>query len=194
MPKAERNEVSYYPEIMNFIKEQIESNITASGRRLKVYCKTGELRKGLEEIIHENDITSPAIIKFAQSTPPLSLDIFGLITDGEKYQLLIMEIKLLSSVGLTQLSQLIGYCIVSNAQYGLLINVNGGESPRLTNLLMNDSDLTYIVRDLVSGNRRVEHKLGVMEWDSESQNIRYTGIGKVRTISELFSFLDNEFD
>lgn len=62
MPKAERNEVSYYPEIMNFIKEQIESNITASGRRLKVYCKTGELRKGLEEIIRENDITSPSII------------------------------------------------------------------------------------------------------------------------------------
>ena len=67
MPKAERNEVSYYTEIMNFIKEQIESNITASGRRLKVYCKTGELRKGLEEIIHEN-------INFKQLGFPFDMD------------------------------------------------------------------------------------------------------------------------
>ena len=128
MPSAERNEVSYYNEIMQFVKAQIESNFSAWEKPLKVYCKTGELRSGLDAIIRENHITTPAILELASSTPPLSLDIFALITDGVKYELLIIEVKLLKSVGLTQLSQLIGYCIVSNAQYGLLVNVNGGET------------------------------------------------------------------
>lgn len=193
MPRQSRNEVSYYPEIMMFIKEQIESNFRANEKPLKVYCKTGELRNGLQEIIRENRIITPSIIQFAASTPPLSLDIFALITNGEKFELLILEVKLLSSVGLAQLSQLIGYCIVSNAQYGLLVNVNGGESPRLTNLIMSEPDITYIVRKK-DNNVTIEHNLGVMEWDSDTQNLTYTGYGKIRSISELCRELAEKFE
>lgn len=192
MSRKIRNEVSYYPEIMRFVKEQIESNFRASKNPLKVYCKTGELQKGLQEIIQENNITTLAILKFAASTPPLSLDIFALITDGQKYELLILEVKLLSSVGLTQLSQLIGYCVVSNAQYGILINVNGGESPRLMNLLINEPDLLHIVRKL-ENRPDIEHNLGVMEWDSDTQNLIYTGYGSVKSMSELCNKLAQEF-
>lgn len=94
---SKRNEVSYYPELMKFIKNQIESNFKASKNPLKVYCKTGELKKGLAEIISENGITTPSIISFANNTPPLSLDIFALITDGIDYELLIIEVKLLDT-------------------------------------------------------------------------------------------------
>lgn len=188
-----RNEISYYPEIKQFLKEQIESNFLASNHPLKVYCKTGELRKGLAEIIQENNITSPSIIQFAASTPPLSLDIFALITDGEKFELLILEVKLLRSVGLTQLSQLIGYCIVSNSQYGLLVNIDGGVSPRLADLLVNEPDVTHIVRT-VQDNRDIEHNLGVMVWDSDTQNLTYNGYGRVRTISELCYSLAARFE
>lgn len=193
MTRKERDEVSYYPEIMDFVKTQIESNFEASRRPLKVYCKKGELRKGLREIIAENGITTPSILNFAESTPPLSLDIFALITDGDSYQLLIMEVKLMRSVGLMQLSQLIGYCIVSNAQYGLLININGGESPRLTDLLTNEPDLLHIVRLLDSNGKVVEHNLGAMEWDSDTQNLTYTGYGAVRTMGELCEKLAEKF-
>ena len=186
-----RNEVSYYPEIMQFLKEQIESNFTAWARPLKVYCKTGELRNGLQNIIRENQITSPAILQFASTTPPLSLDLFALITDGFQYELLIVEVKLMKSVGLTQLSQLIGYCIVSNAQYGLLININGRESPRLTELLTSRPDILHIVRDVNGAG--VIHNLGVMEWDSETQNLLYTACGSLRTISELCKKLEKQF-
>ncbi len=185
------NEVSYYPEIMQFLKEQIESNFTAWARPLKVYCKTGELRNGLQNIIRENQITSPAILQFASTTPPLSLDLFALITDGFQYELLIVEVKLMKSVGLTQLSQLIGYCIVSNAQYGLLININGRESPRLTELLTSRPDILHIVRDVNGAG--VIHNLGVMEWDSETQNLLYTACGSLRTISELCKKLEKQF-
>lgn len=194
MALNKRNEISFYPEIMDFLKEQVESNFRASKNPLKVYCKTGELRHGLEEIIAENNITTPSILQFASSTPPLSLDIFALITDGTKYELLILEVKLLKSVGLTQLSQLIGYCIVSNAQYGLLVNVDGGESPRLTNLIMNEPDLTHIIRHLKYKDISVEHNLGVMEWDSDTHNLTYTGYGSIRTVSELCKKLAEKFE
>lgn len=187
-----RNEVSYYPEIMQFLKEQIESNFAAWERPLKVYCRTGELRSGLQDIIRENRITSPSILQFAASTPPLSLDIFALITDGIRYELLIVEVKLMTSVGLTQLSQLIGYCIVSNAQYGLLINVNGRESPRLTELLTSRPDLLHIVRT-VNDASPIIHNLGVMEWDSDTQNLLYTACGSLRTVSELCKKLEAQF-
>ena len=194
MGSNNRNEVSYYPEIMDFIKIQIESNFNSTNHPLKVYCKTGELRKGLEEIVRENSITTPSILKFASTTPPLSLDIFALITDGIRYELLVIEVKLLSSVGLTQLSQLIGYCIVSNAQYGILVNVNGGESPRLTDLLMKEPDLTYILREKKFKKEIIEHNLGVMEWDSETQNLTYSGYGAIRSLSELCKKLAKNFD
>ncbi len=187
MPQKGRNEISYYGEIMSFVKDQIESNFNANCNPLKVYCRTGELRHGLQDIIAENNIDAPSIIKFAANTPPLSLDIFALITDGVNFELLIFEVKLLNSVGLTQLSQLIGYCIVSNAQYGLLINVDGGVSPRLTDLLMNEPDITHIERHLCDKKTIVEHNLGVMEWDSDTKNLIYTGHGSIRTISELLS-------
>ena len=200
--RRSRNEESYYPEIMNFVKLQIESNFYASKKPLKVYCKTGELRKGLEEIIQENNITVPSILKFAARTPPLSLDIFGLITDGTFYELLIIEVKLLNSVGLANLSQLIGYCIVSNAQYGILVNVNGGESPRLTELLVNEPNLTCIKRCIplyqTTGNANdnliIEHNLGVMEWDSDTKNLIYTGYGGIKSLSDLCNKLTQRFD
>jgi len=188
----DRNEVSFYPEIMQFLKEQIESNFRASAKPLRVYCQTGELKKGLADIIRDNNITTPSIVNFASNTPPLSLDIFALITDGEKYELLIVEVKQVRSTGLAHLSQLIGYCIVSNAQYGLLINVDGRESPRLTDLIMNEPDLTHIVRVRPNGN--VESSLGVMEWDSHTHNITYSGYGGIRTLSELCRKLAERFN
>lgn len=194
MATNKRNEQSYYPEIMDFIKSQIESNFRARKNPLKVYCKTGELKKGLRQIINENKITAQSILDFAESTPPLSLDIFALITDDIDYELLIVEVKLLNTVGLQQLSQLIGYCIVSNAQYGLLINVNGEESSRLLNLLSNEPDVTFIKRILSNGEKIVEHNLGVMEWDSDTQNVTYTGYGKVKTLSSLCGQLAHKFN
>ena len=79
------------------------------------------------------------------------------------------------------------------AQYGLLVNVNGGESPRLTNLITNEPDLMHIVRTLEKRQVTIEHNLGVMEWDSETQNMTYTACGAIRTLSELCKKLESKF-
>ena len=187
-----RNEESYYDEIMAFVKSQIESNFLSAKRPLKVYCKKGELRKGLEAIVRENEISTRSIIDFLNRTPPLSLDIFALITDGVRYQLLIIEVKDLKAVGLQQFSQLIGYSIVSRAQYGLLVNVDGGVSPRLTELIHTDVDLMTIDQVLSSG-ERAQHHYGVMEWDSLTHNLTYTEFGAIGSIRKLCSQLSNDF-
>ena len=194
MSRRENDEISFYPEIKKYIKEQIESNFRASKNPLSVYCETGELRSGLQRIINENNIHTPSIVNFASNTPPLSLDIFALITDNVEYELLIIEVKLKSSVGLSELSQLIGYCIVSNAQYGLLINVNGGESSRLSNLIMNEPNVTHIVRVLDPDSKVIEHNLGAMHWDSETKNLTYSGYGAIKSISKLCERIAAKFE
>ncbi len=189
---ANIREESYYPEIMDYIKRQIESNFLAAKNPLKVYCKTGELKNGLSEIIKENHIKVDSIINFCNQAPTLSLDIFALITDGFVCQLLVLEIKRLNAVGLQQLSQLIGYCIVSHARYGLLINVDGGESSRLSELIRADTDLLTIKR-IMSHGKQIMHHLGVMEWDSITQNLTYTGCGKIGSLAKLCDSLCDDF-
>ena len=190
--RKKRDEVSYYPEIMDFLKNQIESNFRSSKKPLKVYCKTGELRKGLHEIIDENRLEIESIKRFADKTPPLSLDIFGIITDGDDYQLLIVEVKDLKSVGLQQLSQLVGYCIVSRSEYGILMNVDGGESRRLTDLINTDKDLLTINQKM-SSDETIIHQLGVMQWDSMTKNITYSGTGNIGSISKLCASIAEKF-
>ena len=179
---------------MGFIKEQIESNFSAQGHPLKVYCQKGDLNKGLQKIIQDNQIEVPSILEFARTAPPLSLDIFALVTDGSHFEMLIIEVKLLNSVGLSELSQLIGYCIVSNSQYGLLINIDGFESSRLTDIIVNEPDVTHIVRSLDGWTKRVDHRIGVMQWDSCTKNITYSGHGFIKSIPKLCEELLARFD
>lgn len=190
-PRA-RNEVSYYPEMMDYLKLQLESNFASKGRNdIKVFCKIGELSSKLREIIVENPDKCACLTSFAQNVPPLNLDIFAVITDGEHYELLILEVKLLPSVGLNQWSQLVGYCIVSNAKYGLLVNVDSGGSSRLVGLLQNEENLSLIVRQC--GQTTVEHHLGFMQWDSLTHNFEYTNLGHVVSLSDLCNQIIGDF-
>ncbi|WP_054696043.1 hypothetical protein [Syntrophomonas palmitatica] len=190
---SEGNEISYYPEIMHFVEAQVKSNFKANyGRDLQVYFKNGELSSGLKAIINENKLEIEKIADFAAGVPPLNLDIFAIITDGVKFELLILEIKKLNSVGLNQWSQLVGYCIVSNARFGLLINVNGGPSPRLADLLQNDQNISRIRRLKPDGESL--HLLGMMEWNSYTKNLEYSNLGTVASLSKLCSFIRDEFN
>lgn len=64
----------------------------------------------------------------------------------------------------------------------------------MSNLIMNEPDVMHIVRHLEGKDAVVEHNLGVMEWDSETQNLTYTGYGRMRTVSELCRRLSEKFD
>ncbi|MCL2082425.1 MAG: hypothetical protein FWH04_04205 [Oscillospiraceae bacterium] len=187
-----RNEKSYYTEIKKFIESQLKSNFTASNKReLYVFWGIGELKKELQRIINENPAKCSCATKFAERVPPLSLDIFALITDGAKFELLILEVKLVRSAGLSEWSQLVGYCLVSGAKYGLLVNIDNGGSPRLTQMLHTERHISNI-QTTVNDTPR-EHLLGFMQWNSYTHNFEYSNLGSVKSLSELSNKLASDF-
>lgn len=184
-----RNEISYYPEIQSYIETQIKSNFLAKrNTRINVYWGIGELKAKLQEIISQHPNECDCVRSFASRVPPLNLDIFALITDGVAFRLLILEIKLLPSAGLKEWSQLIGYCLVSGAQYGLLINIDNGASQRLFDILTNDTNLSFI--ETTKG----KHVLGFMQWDSITNDFVYSNLGFVKSIADLSDQLLLEFN
>lgn len=190
--KRNRNEISYYPEIQNFIEAQIKSNFQVKRHKaLSVFWGIGELKTNLQRIISENPDKCTCVKKFVQSVPPLNLDIFALITDGMQFEILILEIKLMNSVGLKEWSQLVGYCLVSGAKYGLLVNIDNGASSRLSHILSAEnhiSDIQTIVDGVIH-----EHCLGFMQWDSLTQSFEYSNLGMIKSLSELSNHLADEF-
>jgi len=187
-----RNEVSYYPEIQRFIEAQLKSNFRAgSNRELFVFWGIGELKTNLQRIIAEHPTECACAVDFSKRVPPLSLDIFALVTDGLKFELLILEVKLVKSAGLSEWSQLVGYCLVSGAKYGLLLNINNGSSPRLTQMLQTEKHLSHI--KTVVNEESKEHILGFMQWDSLTQNFEYSNLGAIKSLSDLSERLVSEF-
>ena len=186
---VKRNEISFYPEIQTYIESQIKSNFLAKkNSSINVYWGIGELKAKLQEIISQHPIECGCVRSFASRVPPLNLDIFALITDGSHFKLLILEIKLLPRVGLKEWSQLVGYCLVSGAQYGLLINIDNGASERLFHILTDDPNVSFI--ETAKGN----HLLGLMKWDSVTRDFVYSNLGVVKSISDLSDQLLLEFN
>lgn len=190
--RANRNEISYYPEIQNFVEAQIKSNFKVKrNRELYVFWGIGELKTNLHRIIAEHSDICECVKDFAQRVPPLNLDIFALITNGTQFEVLILEVKLMSSAGLKEWSQLIGYCLVSGAKYGLLVNIDNGASSRLAHILSTEKHLSHI-QTIVEGKAHV-HYLGFMQWDSLTQNFEYSNLGFIRSLSDLSNHLVDEF-
>lgn len=187
-----RNEVSYYPEIQQFIETQLKSNFKARhSQELDMFWGIGELKTNLQRIIRANPEKCACANDFALRVPPLNLDIFALITNGVRYELLILEVKLMNSAGLKEWSQLVGYCLVSGAKYGLLVNIDNGASPRLAQILSTEEHLSHI-ETIVRDNKH-EHCLGFMQWDSLTQNFEYSNLGAICSISDLSNQLASEF-
>ena len=189
-----KNEVAHYPEIMRCVEMQLQSNFRAAGvTDLKIYWKSGELTAKIKELVQEHPDTCSCMAGYSRSTPPLNLDIFAVVTDGRKYEIVILEVKLREAVGLNQWSQLIGYNLVSNARYGLLINIDAGASSRLEGILASDVDASRIVRQKADGTT-VEHLLGFMEWNTVTQNFEYSGWGQIHSLSALSKALISRFE
>ena len=86
---------TYEAEIQNFIETQILSNVRAKKcMNVHVFWGIGELKTNLQRILDEHPVECACAHAFAKKVPPLNLDIFALITDGNKFELLILEIKL----------------------------------------------------------------------------------------------------
>ena len=189
--RANRNEISYYPEIQRFIEAQLKSNFKAKrNKELFVFWGIGELKTNLHKIIAEHPDLCRCVKDFAQQLPSLNLDIFALITNGTQCGVLILGVKLMNSAGLKEWSQLVGYCLVSGAKYGLLSNIDNGASPRLAHILSTETHLSHI--ETIVDNKVREHCLGFMQWDSLTQNFEYSNLVLIKSLSDLRNHLSDE--
>lgn len=187
-----RKETSYYPEIQTFIEQQLASNFRAAKHHdLHVYWGIGELKKNMLRIIRENPDICACMTSFADRLPPLDLDIFAVITDASNFELLILEVKRMNSVGLKEWSQLLGYCLVSGAKYGLLVNIDNGASERLSDILITEGHLS-LIRTIIDSSYR-NHYLGCMSWDSRTHDFIYNNLGYIKSLSQLSNILASEF-
>ena len=189
-----KNEVAHYPEIMSFIESQLLSNFRSAGiDDISIFWKSGELTSKIKELIYEYPEKCKCLEEYSNIMSPLNLDIFCVVTNGKKFEIVILEIKLRETVGLNQWSQLIGYNLVSNAKYGLLININAGASERLKRILTFDVDTSRIVRKKADGTE-IEHLLGFMQWNTVTQNFEYTNLGEINSLSALSTALIKQFE
>jgi len=187
-----RNEISYYPEILDFIKTNLKSNFIAADKRsINIFWGRGELKTNLKRIISENGNMPSCIVEYANKVQPLDLDVFALITDGITFEIIILEVKLMKSVGLKEWSQLIGYCLVSDAKYGLLVNIDNGCSSRLFDILEFENQMHTIIN--IYNGKEHSHYLGFMQWNSVTHNFEYSNLGFMKSLSMLSRKLIADF-
>ncbi|AIZ56725.1 hypothetical protein Mpt1_c08490 [Candidatus Methanoplasma termitum] len=188
-----KNEVAHYEEITAFIEAQLKSNFLIKKKSdISLYWKSGELTSKIKELISEHPQKCACLQAFSRNTPPLNLDIFGVVTDGKKFEIVIIEVKLRENVGLAEWSQLLGYCVVSDAKFGLLVNIDAGASSRLSNILVSEIDASKVIRIKANGKEAV-HFLGLMQWNTVTKNFEYSNLGQVWSISALSEMLIGQF-
>ncbi|MDR0797811.1 MAG: hypothetical protein LBE70_03735 [Nitrososphaerota archaeon] len=188
-----KNEVAHYLEITSFIEAQLNSNFLAKRvDNVSIYWKNGELTSKIKELMVEHPEKCSCLQTFCRNTPPLNTDIFGVITNGQKFEIVILEVKLRENVGLAEWSQLLGYSVVSNAKFGLLINIDAGASSRLSGILASEVDISKVLRRKANG-EEVEHLLGFMQWNTLTQNFEYSNLGHLCSLSAMSNLLIAQF-
>ena len=187
-----RKEVDYYNEIAVELVRQFESNLSSNEYSVKPII--GEISSGLRTLIANGYSVGDSLEKYSKSVHRLHLDIAILVENKKtgKFEVIVFEVKKVNNLGLSELSQLIGYCLVSKAKFGVLINVDRAVSREFSIILDGDKDLTEIVR--IIDDKKVEHRFAVMVWNSSTLRIEYTNSGAIKSIPDLVKVVEESLN
>lgn len=178
-----RIETDYYQEITAELVKQIQNNIDDEQYVIKPII--GEISSGLRTLIANGYEAGEYLKDYSLAVHRLHLDISIIIENrvNKNFEVVIFEIKKVSNLGLSELSQLIGYCLVSKAKFGVLINIDKAVSKDFSIILDGDKDLTNILR--LIDDKKICHQLGVMKWNSKTLKIEYTNSGAIKSLPAL---------
>lgn len=185
------NEVAYYPELAKHLEVAITANLTDSSVNIKaLYLPTfgSNIRSFLASYLADHALdASDALRKYSLDVPKIRTDIAVVFDNPKtnKFQILLIEAKLLGSAGLTQLSQLLGYCLVTKAEYGLLINIGGGISNELADIIAFDKDVIKIDRTLKAPPFKILHKIGIMSYIPATNGFQYYPTESVGSLPQV---------
>lgn len=188
MPKRE---VEYYDEIANSIVSLIRANLRDASK-YRIYPLIGDLQSALRTLASNGYDIGEQVLHYVDGMHKLFLDVSVVVENmlTGRFEFIIFEVKAGHPVGLTELSQLIGYCLVSKIRFGILLNVDNRISSNFSLILNSDPDLTTIRRLLENG-QSIVHELGVMIYNSETNNFEYTCSGPLSTVSELVKKIED---
>ena len=187
-----RKETDYYQDIASELMKIFEANLEPNTFIVKVLI--GEISSGLRTLIANGYDAGKLLRDYSSSIHKLHLDISILIekSSNGKFEVVIFEIKKVNNLGLSELSQLIGYCLVSKSQFGILMNVDKAVSRDFSIILDADNDLTEIVR--IVNDKYISHKFGVMVWNGSTLNIEYTNSGYIKSMPQLIKLVEENLN
>jgi PD-(D/E)XK nuclease superfamily len=186
-----KKETDHYEEMAKELALQFESNLINLNKTYVIKPLIGEIQSGLRTLIVNGYDAGDLLRTYTKQSHKLHLDISIVIENkiSGKFEIVIFEVKKVQSLGLAELSQLIGYCLVSKAKYGILVNVDKSVSSQFSTILEADKDLTNIIRFI--DKTEMTHRLGVMIWNSKTLNIEYTNSGSIKTMPQLISLIED---
>ena len=178
------SEIDYYQDIAEKMVSLLKANLESQVDEFQIgYGEHERLQVMLDRVGKE--LGSEQMLEDAKNALPLDLDVVLFIhfPKDDTYEMVIVEVKEKSRVGLMNYSQLTGYCLVSKAKYGLLVNVDGGMSRELQDILEFRGDLSSFSR--TSNEGEIQHLFGVYEWESSSDVLKKKNVGSISSIPRL---------
>ena len=183
-------EVDHYEEIASALISILQANLTEEAYVVRPLI--WEVSAWLRTLIANGYDTWEALREYSRSVHRLHLDISIVIENKNnwKFEIVIFEIKKTRTIWLTELSQLIWYCLVSKSEFWILVNVDNSISSEFSIILNADKDLTEIKR--IIDDEVYIHKFWVMVWDSTTKSFNYLDTNMaIKTLSGLAKLIQS---
>lgn len=177
-------ESEFYPSIASYIGERVRDELR-DGRSFEIVaCGTVDMRDGIRRIAEALHVKSRNLNRYAENARGLFVDLVGVVQDDASgdFTCLICEVKM-GRPTLTNLAQLLGYCVASNARHGLLVSIGHSITAGLEAILRNNRSLIDVRR--TDGFR---HSVGIASWIGSE--LRFDDIGFYRSVESLARDLD----
>lgn len=185
--RKKRKEISYYNEIAAWLREYTSSALKELGNYLVdvQICHPAYLSEGIKKLILRNEIKSEELQRKIALTKELKIDVVLLIYDIQsgKSEIVICEIKRKSGLSLMDYSQLLGYCISADINFGLLINVDGGLTDTFRGILTQNPTLTNVVQ--IINNEKKTRRIAFLTWESKTRRGIFLPNGSIKNLREF---------
>jgi hypothetical protein len=182
-----KGETAYYVEIAAWLKDRVNAAIREFGNYLvdAEICHPGYLSDGIARMIKRNKIESEELQRKIALAKELKVDLILLVYDltSNKSEIVICEVKKKSGVSLMDCSQLLGYCICADFNFGLLINVDGGLTNTFREILIQNMSLTNVAQ-IVDGKEKTR-KMALLTWESRIRRGIFLPNGYIKNLKEF---------
>lgn len=190
---ASRDETLYYAEIATWLNYYMNSALKELGNYLidAEVCHPKYLSEGIAKLLKRNNIKSAELQRIIALTKELKVDIILLIYDltSGKSEIVICEVKKKKGLSLMDCSQLLGYCISADINFGLLINVDGGLTDTFREILTQNTTLTHVVQ-IVNGKKKTR-KMAFLTWESKTGRAIFLPNGYFKNLREFSQEVSN---